>query len=215
MNKQDFDCLVKWRTNSELIKYFRNPMPITRKSHINWYEKLYMNNLTRYNFIVIDKKSGQKIGVVGVSSIDYKNATCEIFYMIAECEFKRKGFASEAISTMVNKMYMEGILTIYAEIHKENIASIKMIQKLGFNKTSERGIFCIFSFCMKNKQEVWVAMIISGYSKKLGITISEAAQQSLFYDCLNYLEEYYETLHLLSNEDVICELMALVAEAKK
>jgi hypothetical protein len=68
---------------------------------------------------------------------------------------------------------------------------------------------------MKNKQEMWVAMIISGYSKKLGITISEAAQQLLAYDCLNYLEEFYETLHLLSNEDVICELMDIATEAKK
>jgi len=60
---------------------------------------------------------------------------------------------------------------------------------------------------MKNKQEVWTAMIISGYSKKLGITISEAARQLLSTDGLNYLEEFYSTLHLLSNEDVICELM--------
>ena len=63
---------------------------------------------------------------------------------------------------------------------------------------------------MKNKQEVWTAMIISGYSKKLGITISEAAERLLSCDCLDYLEECYETLHLLSNEDVICELMDMV-----
>ena len=50
-------------------------------------------------------------------------------------------------------------------------------------------------------------MIMSGYSKKTGITISEAAQKLLSFDCLNYLEEYYETLHLLSNDDVICELI--------
>ena len=60
---------------------------------------------------------------------------------------------------------------------------------------------------MKNSQEVWTATIINAYSKKLGITISEAAQQLLSNDCLDYLEEYYKTLHLLSNEDVICELM--------
>ncbi|MDR0516943.1 MAG: DUF3791 domain-containing protein [Fibromonadaceae bacterium] len=60
---------------------------------------------------------------------------------------------------------------------------------------------------MKNKQEVWTAMIISGFSKKLGITISEAAGRLLSCNCIDYLEEYYETLHLLSNEDVICELI--------
>ena len=56
-------------------------------------------------------------------------------------------------------------------------------------------------------------MIISCYSKKLGITITEAARQLLFSNCLDYLEEYYETLHLLSNEDVICELIGM-AEVK-
>ena len=69
---------------------------------------------------------------------------------------------------------------------------------------------------MKNAQEMWIAMIISGYSKKLDITISEAAQRLLSSDCLNYLEEYYETLHLLSNDDVICELVDMsTAEVKK
>jgi len=50
-------------------------------------------------------------------------------------------------------------------------------------------------------------MIISGYSKKLGITISEAARRLLSNNGIDYLEEYYNTLHLLSNEDVICELI--------
>ena len=69
---------------------------------------------------------------------------------------------------------------------------------------------------MKNKQEIWIAMIMSGYSKKLGILISEAAGQLLARDCFNYLEEYYETLHLLSNDDVICELMDMArAETEK
>ena len=37
-------------------------------------------------------------------------------------------------------------------------------------------------------------------------------RQLLSSDCINYLEEYYETLHLLSNEDVICELIDMSRE---
>ena len=66
---------------------------------------------------------------------------------------------------------------------------------------------------MKNKQEMWVAMIMSGYSKKLNITISEASQQLLAGNCLDYLEEHYGTLHLLSNDDVISELMDMTGAA--
>ena len=60
---------------------------------------------------------------------------------------------------------------------------------------------------MKNKLEMWIAMIMSSYSKILNIPISEAARHLLSGNCFDYLEEYYETLHLLSNEDVVCELM--------
>ena len=58
-----------------------------------------------------------------------------------------------------------------------------------------------------------MAMIMSSYSKKLNITISEAAQQLLSGGCFVYLEEYYGTLHLLSNEDVVCELMDMTGTA--
>jgi hypothetical protein len=60
---------------------------------------------------------------------------------------------------------------------------------------------------MKNKHEIWTAMIISGYAQKLGITISAAAERLLADGGLRYLEEYYEPLHTQSNEDVIGELI--------
>jgi hypothetical protein len=68
---------------------------------------------------------------------------------------------------------------------------------------------------MKNKQENWIAMIMSGYSKKMNITISETAKILISTGCLNYLDEYYETLHLLSNEDVISELSDMVGNNAK
>jgi len=68
---------------------------------------------------------------------------------------------------------------------------------------------------MNNKQEIWTAMIMSGYSKRMNITISEAAQVLLSAGCLNYLEEYYETLHLLSNDDVINELAEMAGTQVK
>lgn len=144
INEQDDDCLVKWRSNIELIKYFRNPTPIIKGSHINWYKDFYVNNLSRYDFVIIEKLSNKKIGTIGVNVIDYEKYSCEIFYMIAEFDFQRKGFASEAILAMMHKMNEEKILTFYAEVHKENMASIKTVQKLGFSKMSEQGNFSIF-----------------------------------------------------------------------
>jgi len=60
---------------------------------------------------------------------------------------------------------------------------------------------------MINKQETWFAMILSGYAKKLGIAISEAAERLMSDGGLNYMEDCYEALHTQSNEDVINELL--------
>ena len=57
-------------------------------------------------------------------------------------------------------------------------------------------------------------MILSGYSKKLGIAISEAAERLLSDGGLSYLEDCYEALHTQSNEDVINELIDMAGEAK-
>ena len=50
-------------------------------------------------------------------------------------------------------------------------------------------------------------MILCGYSKKLGIAISEAAERLLSDGGISYLEDCYEALHTQSNEDVIEELI--------
>jgi len=60
---------------------------------------------------------------------------------------------------------------------------------------------------MINKKEIWVAMILSAYAKRLGIAISKATERLLSDGGLSYLDDYYEALHTQSNEDVINELI--------
>ena len=54
-------------------------------------------------------------------------------------------------------------------------------------------------------------MILSGYAKKLGITVSSAAERLLADGGLAYLEEFYEPLHTQSNEDIISELIDMAS----
>ena len=62
---------------------------------------------------------------------------------------------------------------------------------------------------MVNKQEIWVAMILSVYAKKLGIAMSEAAERLLSDGGMSYLEDCYEALHTQSNEDVVNDLIEM------
>jgi len=65
---------------------------------------------------------------------------------------------------------------------------------------------------MKNKQQIWTAMILAYYAKRLGITVSQAAEKLLLDGGLAYLEDCYEALHTQSNDDVIDELIDMAAK---
>ena len=144
INEQDADLIVKWRSNPEVFRFFRNPIPITHENHKRWYENSYLNDMSRYDYIMSEKDSNLRIGCVGASNINNSDKSFEIFYFIGELGFQGRGLACEAVAALVEKMYYKGNEITYAEIHRENIASIKIIQKLHFSVHSESESFILF-----------------------------------------------------------------------
>lgn len=128
----DTDRLVTWRSDPQVIRYFRRPVPITKKGHEQWYQTVYLRDFGRFDFVIIEKQSQKAIGSVWISHIDLNKHLCEISYMIAESAFQRKGYATEAIATMMDTARKEGIYHFFAEIHSNNIASRRTIEKLGY-----------------------------------------------------------------------------------
>ena len=101
INETDTERLVSWRSDPEIIRYFRQPRPITKESHEQWYSDVYCHSADRFDFVILEAKSQKAIGTVGVNRIDYKNGSCEISYMIAARDCQRRGYAAEAITAMM------------------------------------------------------------------------------------------------------------------
>jgi len=78
-------------------------------------------------------------------------------------------------------------------------------------------LICAYSIftAMKNKQEFWTMMIVSGYAAKIGKTISESLDLLLKNGGIKYIDECYNVLHLLSNDDVIDELLDISNRGEK
>lgn len=131
IQEMDADNIVQWRSDPEIIRYFRKPYPLTKKNHLEWY-KSYCQDRTRYDFLIIEKKHGQAIGVVGGSRIDWKNCSCELSYLIGERAYRHKGYAIEAVTALMIEFSKRGISNFFAEIHEKNANSIHLITKLGF-----------------------------------------------------------------------------------
>jgi len=142
ITQADTNNLIRWRSNPETYIYFRNPKPITRDEHLNWYNKTYLPNPNRTDFIITEKITQTPIGFVGVSN--QTNTEAEISYIIGELKFQRQGFGTEAINAAVQHFSQKGIITFTAEIHKENLASIKTIEKCGFIQTDIQCDFLLY-----------------------------------------------------------------------
>lgn len=139
----DTDDLVRWRSNAMVNRYFRQSKELTVAEHLQWYQA-YCRNHCRYDFMIIERGSGRGIGTVGVNHINRAAASCEISYMIAESCYRRRGYAAEAIKMMMKVMTEQGIYRFYAEIHIENIASVRTVEKLGFQLFIKRRPFSIY-----------------------------------------------------------------------
>jgi len=105
------------------------------KKHLNWYNTQYLNNPKRVEYIIIHRESNTPIGIVGIS--DLKEISLEVGYLIGETTYQKQGYAVEAINAVVCCYRKIGITNFFAEIRSDNIASIKTVEKCGFEMDKE------------------------------------------------------------------------------
>lgn len=138
----DAEDIVKWRSNPEAFKFFKNPHKVTLEEHLNWFNNNYMSNARRHDWICMAEGSQQKLGVFGI--VEDGNIV-EINYLLAP-EAQGQGYATEVLSALVNyakeKCHAGEVI---AEIHKDNLPSARVAQKLGFELKDTQGTFNIYS----------------------------------------------------------------------
>lgn len=148
INESDAVLLVRWRSDPEVIRFFRSPEPITMEQHLRWYGQSYRANQNRFDYLIIDKETKQAIGTIGTSKFSEESGW-EVSYMIAETAYRRRGYAVEAIAAIMGRLRKEGVSDFVAEIHRENTASIKTVERLGFRILEKHTPFWIY--CKKEE----------------------------------------------------------------
>ena len=141
IDESDAELIVQWRSVPEVYKYFKSPHQISLEEHMNWYHSSYLENVCRFDWICIEKESGNRIGVFGLYKEEKK---VEVNYLLA-AEGQHKGYANEAIKSLIDyasKMWNSE--QVVAEIHQDNKPSIALVKKLGFELISKNAPFVIY-----------------------------------------------------------------------
>lgn len=140
----DAELIVAWRGNPEVYQYFRSPHQLTIKEHVKWYNEKYLLSEEQIQFIAIEDSSQREIGVFGVRLGEDIEACAEISYLL-DYDVQGKGYAQEAVWGLIQFAVEKwNVVSIMAEIHKNNQASIKLIQKLEFQLIEEKNDFLLY-----------------------------------------------------------------------
>jgi len=139
-NFSDIEFLWYLRNQPDIYKYAKNSRPISWKEHINWILPIVLGTSNKNLFIIKNLKTH-----IGQVRFDWlKNEQAEVSVSILK-EFQGKGFATKALFLAIKEIRKQKKAKIIAEIHKNNVASIKLFEKLNFK--------------FKTKKEVWLKYI--------------------------------------------------------
>lgn len=141
IDASDAGLIVQWRSDPVAYQYFKSPHQISFEEHMNWYKNIYLVSTDRYDWICIEKESGNRIGVVGL----YKGEKdVELNYLLSP-EGQHKGYAVEAVKGLIDYASKKwNSKKLVAEIHRNNQPSIALVKKLGFNLISQSDPFVIY-----------------------------------------------------------------------
>lgn len=92
------------------------------------------NNRQSNRWVIIDKSNNQRIGTCGYMFWDTTNHSIEIGYDLQQSH-AQKGIMTEALTAVINLAFHEkGINRIQAITYVGNVASCKLLERLGFQK---------------------------------------------------------------------------------
>jgi ribosomal-protein-alanine N-acetyltransferase len=100
----------------------------------------YERGLTTFNksfayFGMVEKASGEVIGLCGYHTWYTEHARAEIFYKIDQQSNRRKGFTREALPAVLRYGFTEmGLNRIEAMIGPDNSASLQLVKSAGFTE---------------------------------------------------------------------------------
>ncbi len=123
----DKEFLFDLRNDPNAFKYYKNPRPVEKEEHLNWLNKVFSGEVKKHLFIL--EFEGRKAGQLRIDDTGQGKAEMNIAL--------KEGFQGKGLGILTLKQGIEiakdlGFKELIAEVHQDNLASIKLFQKLGF-----------------------------------------------------------------------------------
>ena len=132
VESSDIDTLLLWENSTREPLYGIFEERYTRKN-VELFVMLQMQYdlvQTEQMRLMICSPEGERIGSIDLTEYDERKAFVSV--LIYEPQNRRRGFAERALRLVISYAQSLGMRSLYATIFPENMPSIKLFEKVGF-----------------------------------------------------------------------------------
>lgn len=162
---EDISPMFSWWLDKSLNIHDPRPFPCSPESLLKeckWFSERFKteimnsdNSKNKYKYYVITNNRNVAIGFVNAFSFNSENKSAELGIMIGDKTYWRCGVAEKSMAIAIEDIFNDGKCErLYVETGKNNIAAIKLSEKLGFVKCDEYEEEGGFKFVVMEKFKV-------------------------------------------------------------
>ncbi|PCJ27027.1 MAG: GNAT family N-acetyltransferase [Flavobacteriales bacterium] len=143
LHSSDAEVMLKWENNPKNWEVSGTKEAFTKEeinAFVNGVHDIKENQQIRYVICLNDTE--KSIGTIDLFEYEAKNQKTGIGILIAETEYRKKGYASEALKLIIDYCRNElNAVNLFCNITKDNTTSIRLFEKCGFQFIEERILF--------------------------------------------------------------------------
>jgi ribosomal-protein-alanine N-acetyltransferase len=136
IRESDADFLFAHLSDGEVCRYLYDAAPFTTVGEAEDLVQLFIDpeGKTLNRWIVVETASGEPVGTCGFSHWDKENDRAEIGYDLSPAYWNR-GYMTEALTAAITSGFENmGLNRVEAVIALGNVASCRLVEKLGFER---------------------------------------------------------------------------------
>jgi RimJ/RimL family protein N-acetyltransferase len=136
ISRDDIPTINRWRRDQTVADGVGAPHRfIAIDVDLKWYEDYLSRRGSEVRCAVCLADTGQLVGMVSLTRIDYVHRNAEYNAMVGERASQNRGIGTEATRAMVRHGFFDlNLHRIYVSILRDNISSIRMCEKAGFRQ---------------------------------------------------------------------------------
>jgi len=132
---KDADCILYWENNEENWAVSENDSKYSIFDIVALIGELQnVQNARQGRWMICVKGNESPIGCVDLTGIDFENNTADVGILIAEKNYRRKGYALMSLQLIEEEAKELGLKKLSCSIHSTNLASIRLFEKCGYQE---------------------------------------------------------------------------------